>query len=54
MEHHYQVLVDTYMPDVAYCNRPAFSHLDAAVYLVYKGKVYLDGTGIEGLDYSAG
>lgn len=49
----YQVLWGTYMPDVAYCNRPAFSHLDAAVYLVYKGKVHLDGTGIEGQGYSA-
>ncbi len=50
----YQVLVGTYMPDVACYNRLASYHLDAAVYLGYKGTVHLDGTGIEGLDYSSG
>ena len=44
----YQVLVGTYMPDVAYYNLTASVHSDAAVYLVYKGKVHLGETDKEG------
>jgi len=42
------------MPDVAYYNRSASVHSDAAVYLVYKGNVHLGETGIGGQGYFAG